>query len=158
MPYKNPEARADCKRRWAKANPEKVLATQKKYYEANKVQVLTLARDYYKANPEVRAATCRKYYKGNKEEILARNKRWAKANPGKVNARGAKYRADRLQRTPSWADMEAIKRFYECCPSGHEVDHIIPLKGKNISGLHIAENLQWLTVSENRQKGNRCNL
>ena len=60
----------------------------------------------------------------------------------------------KLQRIPKWADMEAIAYFYDNCPEGYEVDHIIPLQGKKISGLHVAENLQWLTILENRIKGN----
>lgn len=158
MPHKDPAARAACKLRWAKANPEKVLAAQRKHYEDNREKILAWDRNYREANPEVRAATCRKYYKSNKEKIDARNKKWAEANPGKVNAKTAKYHADKLQRTPAWADMDAIRLFYEHCPNGHEVDHIIPLRGKNISGLHVAGNLQWLPVSENRRKGNRCEL
>lgn len=158
MPYSDPEARAACKLRWAKANPEKVLAAQKKHYEANRAKVSVWHRSHYMANRDRVLAWHRSYYKANKDKIDARNKKWAEANPGKVNAKGAKYRADRLQRTPSWADVDAIKLFYENCPSGHEVDHIIPLKGKNVSGLHVAENLQWLPMSENRRKGNRCEL
>ena len=158
MPYSNLEARAACKLRWAKANPKKILAAQKKHYEANKEKKGAYQVKYREANKEMVRVYHQKYYKANKEKITDRNKSWAEANSGKVNAKGAKYRADRLQRTPSWADMEAIRPFYECCPSGHEVDHIIPLKGKTVSGLHIAENLQWLPVSENRQKSNRCEL
>ncbi len=48
-----------------------------------------------------------------------------------------------------------IKRFYENCPKGYEVDHIIPLQGKTVSGFHILENLQYLTKEENCKKGNR---
>lgn len=80
---------------------------------------------------------------------------WKKLNPKKVNADTAKYRAAKLNRTPPWADLEKIKEFYSNCPEGHEVDHIIPLQGKLISGLHVLENLQYLTAAENRRKSNK---
>ena len=57
--------------------------------------------------------------------------------------------------TPPWADMEKIREIYRNCPEGHEVDHIIPLKGVKISGLHVPDNLQYLPVSENRTKSNK---
>ncbi|HSV90911.1 MAG TPA: hypothetical protein VLH80_07410 [Nitrospiraceae bacterium] len=57
--------------------------------------------------------------------------------------------------TPPWADMKAIHLFYINCPPGHEVDHIVPLKGKRISGLHVLENLQYLPIKANRTKLNR---
>lgn len=57
-------------------------------------------------------------------------------------------------RTPAWADLEAIKFFYECCPAGCHVDHIIPLRGKLVSGLHVENNLQWLPATDNFKKGN----
>lgn len=61
----------------------------------------------------------------------------------------------KFKRTPKWADLDKIKFWYECCPAGCEVDHIIPLYGKNISGLHVETNLQWLTQSQNRSKSNK---
>lgn len=61
-------------------------------------------------------------------------------------------------RTPSWANLQEIKAFYEACPPGYEVDHIIPLQGKHVSGLHVLENLQYLTSSENRAKGNKFDV
>lgn len=66
-----------------------------------------------------------------------------------------KREAAKLKRIPLWADLKAIKEFYKNCPVGYEVDHIIPLQGKNVSGLHILENLQYLTKSENRKKWNK---
>jgi hypothetical protein len=81
--------------------------------------------------------------------------RYRKANLGKRNALNMKRKADILQRTPKWVDLKAIEQFYINCPKGYEVDHIIPLQGKNISGLHILENLQYLTESENCSKGNK---
>jgi len=50
------------------------------------------------------------------------------------------------------ADKDKIKQIYLNCPDGYEVDHIIPLsKG----GKHHEDNLQYLTLSENRKKNNR---
>lgn len=57
--------------------------------------------------------------------------------------------------TPRWADIGAIRKFYEACPAGMHVDHVIPLKGKLISGLHVLENLQYLPAQENQRKLNR---
>jgi hypothetical protein len=58
-------------------------------------------------------------------------------------------------RLPKWADVEAIRQFYMNKPQGCEVDHIIPLSGKTVSGLHVLENLQYLTIAENRSKNNK---
>jgi len=65
----------------------------------------------------------------------------------------ARRRRVRIQ-TPPWANLAAIESIYASCPAGMEVDHIIPLKGRNISGLHVETNLQYLKVSENRRKQN----
>ena len=61
----------------------------------------------------------------------------------------------RKYRLPKWADIEAIRQFYMNKPQGYEVDHIIPLNGKMVSGLHVLENLQYLTIAENRSKNNK---
>lgn len=80
---------------------------------------------------------------------------WRKKNRGLATSYTVKYKNSKIQRTPSWADLKAIELFYVNCPEGYEVDHIIPLQGKNVSGLHVVENLQYLTVKENRSKSNR---
>jgi len=67
----------------------------------------------------------------------------------------AKRRSARINRTPSWADESSIREFYGNCPDGCHVDHIIPLQGKVVSGLHVLENLQYLNSSLNDRKGNR---
>jgi hypothetical protein len=106
----------------------------------------------------------------NKDKIRAANKKWNTENseykkakhkkyvldyPELNRARRAKRRAVELQRTVGWSDYLVIKMIYEDCPEGYEVDHIIPLQGEVVSGLHVAWNLQYLTAEENRSKGNK---
>jgi len=76
-------------------------------------------------------------------------------NPAAKLAEVRRRQAAKLQRTPPWADLMAIRRFYEARPPGHDIDHIYPLRGKNVSGLHVLENFQYLPSLENRLKGNR---
>lgn len=68
--------------------------------------------------------------------------------------RTSKYRASKLKACPKWADIEAIKQFYYNCPEGYHVDHIIPLQGKYVCGLHVENNLQYLLATENSIKRN----
>lgn len=111
---------------------------------------------------------CKEYYINNSEKIKIKNhkynisdqhklacKNWTANNLDKHSAKEAKRRAIILKRTPKWADLKAIEQFYLNRPKGYEVDHIIPLQGKNVSGFHVLENLQYLTVSANRRKYNK---
>lgn len=67
-------------------------------------------------------------------------------------ARQSRYRAKKYRVLDPTADIEKIKAIYMACPPGYEVDHIIPLsKG----GKHHEDNLQYLTITENKRKNNR---
>ncbi len=130
------------------------------------------SREYIRRNPEKRKEVERNWETKNKKKRSKQHGKWKLNNPEKVKehrrkvqkkrtekgltrAAKAKRRAALLQRTPLWANLEEIKRIYQKCPKGMVVDHIIPLQGKKISGLHVASNLQYLTVSENSRKWNK---
>src|SRR6266566_69942 len=65
-----------------------------------------------------------------------------------------KYQAKRLNQTPTLTKKEQkqLYKIYANCPKGYEVDHIIPISK---TGLHHPDNLQYLTISENRKKSNK---
>ena len=97
-------------------------------------------------------------YERRKQAInQARRERWANDpnNPARLYFR----RKDVKRCTPPWVSKEALLAIYGNCPEGHEVDHIIPIKGKIdgrlVCGLHVPWNLQYLTVTQNRKKKNR---
>jgi hypothetical protein len=70
-------------------------------------------------------------------------------------------RAAKIQRTPAWADLKAIEEIYlkaaEMSKGAvkYHVDHIIPLRGALVSGLHVEGNLQIITAAENTRKCNK---
>ncbi len=118
---------------------------------------LTTSRKWREANPDYQ----RNYYASNRDRLLEQKREYARANSDKVNAINARYRASKLQRTPEWADLDLINVFYALAKEmteetgiPHHVDHIIPLQGENVSGLHVATNLQVIPAADNFSKGN----
>lgn len=71
------------------------------------------------------------------------------------SARTNKRRAAELQAIPKWADLNLIDEFYKNRPIGYHVDHIVPLQGKEVCGLHVVNNLQYLPAKENLMKANK---
>lgn len=94
------------------------------------------------------------WYTNNQEKALEYARDYKTSNRGKLAAKEAKRRASKLQRTPSYADLKVIEEFYHNCPEGYHVDHIVPLQGELVSGLHILKNLQYLPALENIRKSN----
>ncbi len=130
------------------------------------------AKEYYKKTKEKQNLIGKIWRANNKEKVRQKINKWRNNNPERTKeidkkvkrkrvilglraAENAKRRAALLQRILPGTDLEAIKRFYQNCPKGMTVDHIIPLQGKTISGLHKVENLQYLTLSENSSKTNK---
>jgi hypothetical protein len=66
-----------------------------------------------------------------------------------------KHMVAKRNQMPSWADEQKIKDIYANRPKGYHVDHIVPLQGELVCGLHVENNLQYLTPKENMSKHNR---
>lgn len=131
-------------------------ARMKKHYEANKEKLLAQAKKWQANNRERIRAKKKEWNVANKKHIAQKNKQYRQENAGLKNAHTARRRALKLQATPPWADIVYIKSIYEkAAEAGMHVDHIIPLQGELVCGLHVERNLQLLTPTENSSKGNR---
>jgi hypothetical protein len=122
-------------------------------------------RLYYLPNKERHAANMAANYLKNKEEAKKRIADWKKQNAAKVNANCMKRHAQKLNATPSWLTEEdhwLIEETYDLARLRTQmfgfvwhVDHIVPLKGENVCGLHVPYNLQVILASANCSKRNR---
>jgi hypothetical protein len=155
-------------KKYREANKEKYYASAKRWAEENPERVKKLKRKRYLARQEEILEEKKKYYRDNRESILSYKKSYNRVNRDKRNAIEAKRHAEKLKRTPDWLTkehLEGIKGFYWLAKDLHSitgetyhVDHIIPLQGENISGLHVPWNLQILPADVNIAKGNRYDL
>jgi hypothetical protein len=117
------------------------------------------------ANPELYQEKGRKYYAENRQKALDHKKVYRQANKGKIIALATLRKKTIKQRTPKWLtkdDLWMIKEAYELAAlrtkmfgfSWH-VDHVIPLQGKNVTGLHVPTNMQVIPGSMNISKKNK---
>lgn len=135
--------------------------------EESKERQKELSRLYQKENPERVRKYCKTWRDKNLETVRDTWRRWYQTERGKAvsTANTSKRRSEKLLRTPSWADKAKILMFYEEArrltkETGKKwsVDHIIPLQGELVSGLHVHENLQVMLLSENLSKSNKFDI
>jgi len=157
------------KKAWHKANKDKIKA----YREANKEKIKEYDKAYREANKDKIKANCeankeekkaydKAYYEANKEEHRVRSRAYYQANKAKYFQRVYKREKKMKEfQTPAWANIDKMNETYKECKriseeTGilHHVDHIIPLNGRNVSGLHVETNLQIITAHENLSKHN----
>ena len=165
MPYKDPNdpRKLAYQKAWYKANAEHVNARAVEWREQNPEKAEAARKLLYEKNKEQELLKSANRYKKNRDRILARKKVYKAANKYLVNASAAKRRA--AQRSPNWLtdfDKLKIKCLYSVASmlskSNNEpwhVDHIIPLQGKNVCGLHVPSNLWFIKGSENMSKSNK---
>lgn len=110
--------------------------------------------EWIKAHPEQLSKSRKQKYADSPQKALEASRQWRKNNLAYDAYRAKLYRARKTQQLVSWASLDKIKEIYLTCPKGYHVDHIIPLKGKYVSGLHVETNLQHLPARENIIKKN----
>lgn len=167
-------------RKWALDNIEQHKSNNKLWREANKAYDSTRKIKWAKDNPERKKAIDKKYHTANREYRIQKTKMWREHNQERylVNRRQYyqkygykilaynKFREQlKCQRTPKWltdSDKFLIQQFYaeakqKSKDTGvtYHVDHIIPLNGKLVCGLHVPNNLQVITAFENITKHNK---
>lgn len=129
-----------------------------KPHTAKGMCVMHYYREWRKNHKGAYKERIKRYRQKNPEKFRRGSKAYAKKNPKKIQAWNLARRKRVQKHTPPWADLKVIRNFYFNCPQGYHVDHIIPLNGENISGLHVIENLQYLPAVENIKKGNKIDL
>ena len=108
------------------------------------------------AAPEANRARAEAWKQANPERAKAAYRRCYQTARHVYIARARARRTKLALATPAWADHDAIAAIYrKAAALGMHVDHIVPLQGKRVSGLHVHTNLQLLTPTENLKKGNR---
>jgi len=135
-------------RLWVQNNPDKVDKYKSAY------------RD--KSTSKAKAKQYREY---NREKLTQNKLQWSISNRGKSNAIKKRYKLAKQNRTPKWLtidDLWLIEEVYDIAAKRSRmtgiqwhVDHIYPLQGRTVSGLHVPDNLQVITAKENFKKGNR---
>lgn len=143
---------------WKKANPERAREIRKAYCRANAEKEQKRARAWRERNAERHKANNRAWVNANPERSKGIIRAWADANRAKRCSSTRKRYAAKLMAIPTWADMSAIETIYAEASARDgrwHVDHIVPLQGKTVCGLHCEANLEIIPGSENEGKCNR---
>jgi hypothetical protein len=149
-------------RAWRQKNLAYARALDRESKARHRAKVLEAKRDYRKRNADKIRAYNAVYTAANAEKARLWRKRWQMENPAVYREARAMRRAREVNACPSWADREAIRRVYEernrvSAETGvtHHVDHIVPLAGLKVCGLHVSWNLRVIPGQVNARKGRK---
>jgi hypothetical protein len=158
-------ANKDGLHRWCK---ECSKAAKKEWYEKNaeaeKAKAMQYHYENYEKNKDRIIKRTIEWQRNNKEKYAIKSKRCYENTKHKKFAWQALARAAKRNAVPKWINEELkqeIQKFYvearlKTRETGtkYEVDHIVPLMGKTVCGLHVPWNLRVITQFENRSKQN----
>jgi hypothetical protein len=132
--------------------------------EVNRKQRLEKAKQWRDENKDKQAEAVKAWRESNPERTAAIYRDWAQRNKDKVNAKWMQREASKKNRTPDWLTVDEhwiIEQAYDIAAKRtqaqgipYHVDHIVPLQGKTVSGLHVPWNLQVIPAKLNQQKSN----
>ena len=116
-------------------------------------------------NPDKVADTRKRTYEKHRAARDAEKAAWARRNAARVLGWTRQRQLAKIKRTPAWLTDDEhwmIEQAYELAALrtkmfgvAWHVDHVLPLQGKTVSGLHTPYNMQVILGSENCRKGNR---
>lgn len=152
------EMRREYKRKWNEQNRSHMFQYNKKWQSENVEKVSRYREEYYKQNKDVVTERVIKWQRQNPEKYADKSKRHYTSNKDKFATRVVKRRAMLLRASVGDGVEKVYSQLYRYAKllSGNlEVDHIIPLQGENVKGLHSSENLCLLPQSINRSKSNK---
>lgn len=149
-------------REWKAENRERTKELNRKSAAKPEVKARKAAynRAHQAANTQAQAEKARRWRANNPDAAKAVTARYNEKHRAKRRARYADRR-NRL-RESHWGSpgdiqvfYESAKRVSECLSAEFHVDHIVPMNGKTVSGLHVPGNLQVISKYNNLSKGNR---
>ena len=151
-----------CKACIALTKKRSTIRSRQAYYLANRQNLIEYTKSWNTRNPGKAYIRSKTWRAANPAKVAANIKAWKIANPEKHKAFLSANSRRVRQATPKWANRKAILEIYmqasklsKLYGTTFQVDHIIPLQGKLVCGLHVETNLQILTAEINRQKSNK---
>jgi hypothetical protein len=149
---------AEVQKSYRTKNAAAIAEYKKQWHEENSERLKAAKRAFHAENAAMRCKKSRDYYHANKDAVSARVKAARPKHRARDTALSRTKKARRINATPAWADLAAIKRIYaRAAELGFHVDHIIPLRSKLVCGLHVETNLRPLPPVDNMKKHNSFN-